>query len=114
MSSGLLQGATIGVLVAEIVIDSDDAIRQSVATGAGFVALQLPWFKPTRSLSIFGRVGIIIGSVSGLCGAMGKFPSEPLSFCKQCIQRWIARYSDEIPVDDIRDQMPENERNRWK
>lgn len=118
LSSGIIQGATTGILVSEIVVDSDNTARQTAATGAGFLVLQLPWFKPGKSISITRRVGMIIGTLSGFCGAMGIVSSG--NFVPACVRRCLesihGRSSgrDATSVEDFRDWMSEGDKHRWQ
>jgi len=70
VATGFASGATIGVLVGEIVADSNGFARQTAATVAGSAVLQLPWFQ-SQQRSFWRGFGLICGSAMGITGSFG-------------------------------------------
>jgi hypothetical protein len=113
IAAAMLEGAMIGIIVSEIVLESENKLRQSIATGVGFVALQLPILKPPRPRSLSSRIGLVSGCILGLCGALGNAQNLMLSFFRNFnTPQSSADKSpefDDSAVYDLRDWFSEDE-----
>ena len=66
---GLATGVTIGVLINEIVVDTENPTRQAFFTAIGFAALQVPWFEAKGN--IWRGLGMTSGAVVGMFKLFG-------------------------------------------
>jgi len=66
---GLATGVTIGVLINEIVVDTENPTRQAVFTAIGFAALQVPWFETKGN--VWRGLGMTSGAVVGMFKLFG-------------------------------------------
>jgi hypothetical protein len=66
---GLATGVTIGLLVNEIVVDTENPARQAVFTAIGFAALQVPWIETKGN--VWRGLGMTTGAFVGIFRLFG-------------------------------------------